>query len=376
MFGKIRDTLNKFNTKKFNNSYSSNDIMGVFDELESSYVNRRNLEKKSKSIEKQLEVVKNYSQLSKNDLAIVAELVKEYKGTKEVMQSLRGRLVKNNKSLHKIAENEETVPIMIDDLKSIDREVKDIQRDLFYLQDEKETLITKRNKLIIKYGILKYSLVIATSALFGSILISLNSEYFMETYLGVCVIVYFMMLGIAIRCKTGLDKSISDNEILQHKAARYINKSKIKYFHSMNYLGYSFSKLGVDSVAKIDLYYNRLQKSKDSESAYKELNKKLLEIENSINSLFSKKGIDTVGIENLDELLSVCNKAGSVVELTKELDRLGQQLNSIVEYENTLKIEIEDFKKNNSCVGIIEDKMLDYENIVRALDKKDIKVAR
>ena len=87
------------------------------------------------------------------------------------------------------------------------------------------------------------------------------------------------------------EKEIKNNGILQQKAVKYLNKAKIRYFHQTQYLEFQYHKFGVDSVAKLEMYYNRYLKNKNNERLYLQMNDSLNEIEEDILKILHNKDI-------------------------------------------------------------------------------------
>ena len=104
-----------------------------------------------------------------------------------------------------------------------------------------------------------------------------------RVYIGLILIglvcIGLFLLIVLLYTKQKIEKKLYDNELLQQKAAKFINKCKVRYFHNNRYLEFEFGKLEIDSVAKLEMLYNRYMKNKDNEKEYNKYTRALMSIE-------------------------------------------------------------------------------------------------
>ncbi|MEG1828533.1 MAG: hypothetical protein RR309_03845 [Cellulosilyticaceae bacterium] len=171
--------------------------------------------------------------------------------------------------------------------------------------------------------------------------------------------------------KDKIEKELRDNGILQQKAVKYINKSKIRYFHNIRYLQFHFDKLEVDSVAKLEMYYNRYIKNKHNEVSYSKYNKQLMTIENQINNIFTSKEIVIDVLEDIETWLRSPKQASKIKDLIEEKDKVKEQITMLEGYEEELIKEIMLLGEDGKYQGIIGEKMQDYGELIKSyLDKE------
>lgn len=365
----------KNNTTTYHKTYENDDIIRLFDDLEAAYVKKTRMRRYYENLAEKENTLEQYSKLEKDELDKLVNWVNEYKNIDEKRKLLQGRLIKNNRALYKLTEYEEVLPSLIDELKGVEKKVKESERDIFYLQEENEDLKEEREYLIKGYKFLK-GFSIAFIVIIA--LLTLASFAFMQTlretiwiYLSgfSCALILFLV-GI-MYTKDKIEKELRDNGILQQKAVKYINKSKIRYFHNIRYLQFQFDKLEVDSVAKLEMYYNRYIKNKHNEVAYSKYNKQLMTIENQINNIFASKEIVIDVLENIEEWLRSPKQASKIKDLLEEKDKIKEQITMLEAYEEELIKEIMLLGEEVQYQGIISKKMQDYGELTKSyLDKE------
>lgn len=360
---------------KYHVAYEESDILKLFEELEETYYKKTRLENYYKGLENKESDIKQYEQLKKEDLEKLGSLSRQYKDLQDKRQLLKGRLIKNNKSLNRLTQYEEDLPELIKELMNVDRKVKESERDIFYLSEERDELVEEREVLLQGYSFLKGFCVVFIIIVGLCILISfammqvLKEEIWVYLSGFACALVVF--LAGVMYAKERIEKGLRNNEILQQKAAKYINKAKVRYFHNYRYIHFQFDKLGVDSVAKLEMYYNRYIKNKNNENDYAKLTKKLMYIETVINEIFKARGIEIESVEGLQEWMEAPKKAQTIKGIGEEKKKVLEQTQAMEAYESELWKEIFAFKEDEKYEQIIATRMEEYLHMTNQhLDKQ------
>ncbi len=358
------------------NKLSVNTLDGLFDELEDLFIKKEKTNKYYLELVNKHDELKRYSSLTNEDIEKLDKLVGSYKDIEEKKLSLRGRLIKNNKALIVIAKYEEEIPQLIEEMIVEEAKVKDTKTDLFYLQEEKEQLIEERELLLKGYSFLKWFSFTITGVLALALLVAFTLMQVLREGIWVFlsifgIVLVVLLLGILIT-KEKLEKRLKDNEILQQKAVKYLNKIKVKLFNQVRYLNFQYDKLGVDSSAKLEMYFNRYLKNKDNEIKYAQFNRKLMDIEDSIMALFENRGIHMNHVENLTDWIMAGKKASDIDAVTIEMDKTKQQLEALSEYEQELWKQVYTMKEDKSLSVLVSEKINHYTDVTKAyLDKQN-----
>lgn len=377
--GFLAKWFKKPNSHNNDNAYEAQSIYQMFEDLEELYYKKQRMNRFYKELEAREHELCQYESLDEEDIKKLVNLVDDYKNIEEKRQLLRGRLIKNNRALLLISEYEGDLPELIREMLNAEKKKKESERDIFYIEEERDDLVEERNALIKGYKFLKvFSVVfiigIALAALimFGMLQIIREAVWI---YLSIfaCALVLFLV-GI-IYAKERLEKLLRDNEILQQKAAKYLNKAKIRYFHHTNYLNFNYQKLGVDSVAKLEMYYNRFIKNRDNEKDYERLTRNILIIQEKIDELFEDKDIRIEHLEDLQDWLVASKKANSRQNITDEKASIKEQLAAFETYETELWKEIFVLKEDGAYQAIILQKMEEYMALTKQHLDKNIKDA-
>lgn len=358
------------------NKLSGNTLDSLFDELEDLFIKKEKVNKYYLELVSKYNELQRYSSLTNEDIEKLDKLVASYKDIDEKKQSLRGRLIKNNKGLVLIAKYEEEIPKLIEEMIVEEAKVKDTKTDLYYLKEEKEQLIEEREVLLQGYSFLKWFSFILTGILALSLLVAFSLMQVLREGIWVFLSIFgillvIILIGILVT-KEKLEKRLKDNEILQQKAVKYINKVKIKLFNQVRYLNFHYDKVGVDSSAKLEMYFNRYLKNKDNEKKYAHLNHKLMDIEDSIMALFQNRGIHMDHVENLTDWIMAGKKASDIDAVELETDKTKEQLDALSEYEQELWKQVYVMKEDKSLAVLVEEKINHYMDVTKAyLDKQN-----
>jgi hypothetical protein len=246
------------------NKLSGNTLDSLFDELEDLFIKKEKVSKYYLELVSKHNELERYSSLTNEDIEKLDKLVASYKDIDEKKQSLRGRLIKNNKGLVLIAKYEEEIPKLIEEMIVEEAKVKETRADLYYLQDEKEQLIEEREVLLQGYSFLKWFSFILTGILALSLLVAFALMQVLRegiwVFLSIFGILLVVILIAILVTKEKLEKRLKDNEILQQKAVKYINKVKIKLFNQVRYLNFHYDKVGQLDIIMLSSFSCRLIK--------------------------------------------------------------------------------------------------------------------
>ncbi|MGL4344484.1 MAG: hypothetical protein ACRCTE_04735 [Cellulosilyticaceae bacterium] len=367
LFGKSKDNL-------YHVKYEKSHVTVLFEDLEQNYAKKKRMQTHCEDLHKKEEALKQYEKLTSEDLEQLVVLGGQHKAAQEKRSLLRSRLIKNNAALNRLEPYEEELPEMIQELSSVERQFKDSERDLFYLDEEREMLREDREMLLKGYGFLKgFSMVllgVMVALLFIVFALMQTLREAVWIYLSSigCALVFFVM-GI-LYAKEKIEHALRDNEILQKKAARYSQKAKIRCFNNKNYLDFQFAKLGVDSVAKLEMYYNRYLKSKSNEQSYANLTRGLIQIERKLEDLFEARGIEVNDFEDMEEWFLAPKRAKTLEGVVIEHQKAKEQVRAMTVYEEELWKEIYALEQVETTRELVAQKIREYKEAILILDKK------
>lgn len=352
----------------FHLKYEKSDPAGLIEELEQTKGKKERLEHHLKNLSLKEEELKVYEKLEEKDRNQLVLYVGQYRSIEEKKQLLKGRLIKNNQSLRRLEAYEDELPQIIQEVNTTERKVKENERDIYYLEEEKEELKEEREALLKGYTFLKgasivFILIMVALMFAGFAMLQILREKIWIYLASVSTLLVFMLFGI-LYAKERLERDLKINEKLQHKAVKYLNKAKIRYFNNYSYLQYYFEKLGVDSAAKLEMYYNRYLKNKNNETDYNKYNNSLMQIELSIREIFEENGLTYESdFEYLEEWILAPKKAKAYEQVAKEKEKVRVQIEALETYEGELWKELFVLKEDPIHEKVIEEyiSLLDKE---------------
>ncbi|MDF2612717.1 MAG: hypothetical protein K0S71_503 [Clostridia bacterium] len=370
----IFEAVFKRSKKEHSTPQGASTVEELFEELNELFIKKRRVSDYLIDLKNREEEIKKFQTLDKEDIEKLNILANRAKDIEEQKQNLRGRLIKNNKSLYLISQYEDDLPNLIKEMYESEKKLKETDRNIFYLEEEKEELLVEREMLLKGYQFLKtfsiiFVVVIAVCALITSALMQVLREA-IWVYLSLFgTLLIFFLAGI-LYSKDRIDSELNKNVILQQKAVRYLNKSKIRYFHQTRYLEFQYEKLGVDSASKLEMYYNRYIKNKDNEKKYLQLNHLLSDIEEKMIEVIKNKGIDIEYIENLADWAVAPKKVNAIKVLKADKQKTEDQLQALMTYEEALWKEIFAMQESEETKKIIDYKIEEYnKRTSKYLDK-------
>lgn len=370
----IFEILFKKSKSKSTASLNTASLEGIFEELNELVIKKQRVSDYLIDLEKREEEIQKFDALDKKDIEQLNLLGNKAKDIEEKKQNLRGRLIRNNKALYLISQYEEDLPYLIKEMYDSERNQRDTEMSIVYLQEEKEDLIEERESLLKGYRFLKlfsiiFVLVIALCLLATFALIQVLRE---EIWIALSMFGGMMVIfvGGILYAKDRMERELNKNVVLQQKATKYLNKSKIRYFHQRRYLDFQYEKLGVDSTSKLEMYYNRYIKNKDNEKTYMQFNHLLTEIEQKMLDIIKNKKIHVEYIENLTDWSLAPQKVNAIKALKADKEKTKEQLKALTVYEETLWKEIYSYEKDEETKEMINHKIKIYhDKVAGCLDK-------
>lgn len=374
VFKTVWNTLFKRNSQDKGIKIDQKSVEEMFNELYEVRTKKQRVSEYLIDLEVREEEVKRFEALSKEEVHKLNALASQAKAIEEKKQNLKGRLIQNNAALARISKYEEELPEMIEEMQVAEKRKRETENNMFYLQEEREELLEERESLLKGYGFLKgFSLILILCIGMGLLVAFAMLQVLREeiwVYLSAigCLLIVFLV-GI-IYAKDRMDTELQKNGLLQQKAVRYLNKSKIRYFHQTRYLEFQYHKLGVDSVAKLELYYSRYLKNKDNEKIYLQFNQTLEEIERQMLEIIEAHHIEISYIENLSDWILSPQKANAIKSLKEDRQKTTEQLQALNTYEQELWKEVFVMQEDPMLKSIIQGEISRYNDSGR-LDKKE-----
>ena len=301
-------------------------------------------------IKSEEEFSRQYSKLSKDDAIYLEKLSAQVKEIEEKKINLKGRLVKNNAALAKISEYEDDIPEMMIQMREMENRKKETEAHIFYLKEEQVELYEERDTLIRGHKLLKGFIAAIISGIIISLFVSfallqILQENITLIFTAICFVLVALVIGV-VMFNDFINKALITNEKLQKKVVYYLNKSKLRLFNQTKFLQYSYNKLGVDSTAKLEMYYNRYLKNKNNEKIYLRMNEMLSEIEEDMIAYLKNKDIDIEYIENFSDWILTPKKLNQIKQISKDYQKAKEQLLGLEKYESQLLKEIEVIKES------------------------------
>ena len=317
-------------------------VQDLFNELEELAIKKQRIKHYIDELNIKQEAYKQYENLDPDAVAQINTLAQKAKSIEEKKQNLKGRLISTNAALLRLSQYEEELPELIKEMQVAEKRRRETESHIFYLQEERSELEEERETLISGYSFLKGVSFVVVVFLSVCLLVSFIFLQVLRERIWFVLsgIVAVMLAFIVILVLTKEKKEIKVNGILQQKAVKYLNKSKIKFFHQTQYLEYQYHKLGVDSVAKLELYYNRYLKNKNNERIYLQMNDALSEIEEDILKILHQKDILLEDIGDLADWILQPKKLNEMKRLDEDREKTQEQLEALDSYEEEIWKEL------------------------------------
>lgn len=364
MAGWFKKLFSKKDTSLYHVTYEKSDATRLFDDLEDLAIKKQKLQQYLTRLEKKQDDLSIYEKLDEDETGKLVMWVNQYREIVEQKQLLKGRLIKNNRALAILSQYEEELPELMKEVAETESKVKENERDLIYLEEEKEDILEEREVLLKGYQFLKIFSVImvfvmSAFVIGGFAMLQLLREG-IWVYLSIVSIALVFFLAGILYSKSYLERALRQNELLQKKVVRYINKTKIRYFHNKRYLTFNYEKLGVDSSAKLEMYYNRYMKNRDNEKQYGDLNRRLMHIEAEMIDLFEKYDMVFDEMDALEEWVAAPKKATAMKKVVEEKEKIEMQMKGFEAFEEELWKEVYGLKEEAKYKEVIEKRLQQY----------------
>lgn len=322
----------------------TSNVQEVFNELEEVTVKKQRIRHYIEELNIKEEAYKQYQSLDPEAVTKINLLAQRAKGIEEKKQNLKGRLISTNAALVRLSKYEEEIPDLIKEMQEAEKRRRQTESHIFYLKEERADLEEERETLITGYRFLKgvsfvFVVLLGVSLLISFVLLQILREKVWFVLSGIVIAMLAFIVALVLT-KEKLEKEIKNNGILQQKAVKYLNKAKIKYFHQTQYLEFQYQKLGVDSVSKLELYYNRYLKNKNNERMYLQMNDALTEIEEEILDILHKKDILLEDIGDLADWILQPKMLNEMKRIDDDREKTEEQLKALSQYEEELWKEI------------------------------------
>lgn len=325
---------------------TDNNIEQTFNELEDLYTKKQRINQYLEEIDLKEKAYEKYKRLDKVSLEALEKSVNKIKQIKEQKQNLRGRLISNNSALSRIMPYEKELPNLIKEMKIAENRRKETEGQMLYLKEERVNLEDDREDLLKAYSMLKgvsifLVILIGVALITSFVLLQVLREGIWITMSILVIVVVGSMVGVMLY-KDKLEREISDNEVLQQKAVKLLNKVIIRFFNQTQYLDFQYKKLGVESVAQLELYYNRYMQNKDNENTFLRLNDALSLIDEDIMGILQENHIeyDAYNVREVVTWLIEPKRANEMQALEEERRKTKEQLISMEHYEQEMWKEI------------------------------------
>lgn len=336
----------------------------VFSEIDTVTSKKQRVSEYLEELEGKIESTEKFETFDKETLQELNLLAGRAKALEEKKQSLKGRLIHQNAALLRLVPYEDKLPEMIKEMQEAEKHKRETENNMYYLKEEREELLEERETLLMGYRFLKGLSI----AIIGLITVSLFIAFGMLQvlreaiwgYLTVAAIILVVFLAGMLYAKERIEKGLARNAILQQKAVRYLNKSKIRYFHQMRYLDFQYQKLGVDSAAKLEMYYTRYTKNKNNEKVYLKMNEAISEIEERMAEILKAHEIHVDTTEHVLDWALTPKKSSHLKSLKGEYQKTKEQLEGLVTYEQELWKEVEVMQQDETLNAIIVQKIRKY----------------
>lgn len=336
----------------------------VFNELESVTIKKQRVSEYLVSLTIKEEETKKFENLDKKTINELNVLAGRAKAIEEKKQNLKGRLIHQNAALMRLVPYEDEIPELIKEMQQAEKRKRETENNMYYLREEREELLAEREALLSGYSFLKgFSLVFIVLIGIGLLVVFAMMQILRQAvwaYLTAGSILLILFLIGLLYAKERIEKALARNSILQQKAVKYLNKSKIRYFHQMRYLDFQYQKLGVDSAAKLEMYYTRYVKNKNNEKVYLQMNEALTEIEEKMLVLLKEHHINVDYIENITEWALNPKKVNALKAIKAERQKTEEQLQGLNTYEQELWKEILVMQEDESLKETVTQKIKDY----------------
>ncbi len=182
-------------------------------------------------------------------------------------------------------------------LKDYERNQDSVKKDMNILEGEKQNLLyqfthLKRTLVFIKYfmAVLVLSTLIA-GIVFSTMVIVYQKNVFFPLLTCVLILAFLLIVGFLVR-RYALHE-IKKNQLLQERAVKLLNKTKLKYIRNQELLDFEYAKYQVDSSEVLELRYEYYLDAKEQQKNYDSMHRSMKNLIDDLAYYLKKIHIDT-----------------------------------------------------------------------------------
>lgn len=276
----------------------------------------------------------------------------------------------NNQQYRVFERYEMNIPKDLPEIKSSEEYKVLIQRDIDYLEKEKQNLLNEKNEIISKQSFLRgitittIIIILSLFSLFGIITYSMGANltlpFLLTVLMGMAVVIYIFMES---------RKNKYDIKMIELKLNRIIlltNKVKLKLVNNQNYLDYTYSKYMVNTYQELKDAWDEYIKLKEEEKRYQKntdqldfYNRQLIrELKRFLVSDCEVWLYQANAIIDSREMVEVRHR------LIFRRQKIRERIEMNEEQKNTAISDIKNFQKQNPSYNDMINKMIRQYNMI------------
>jgi hypothetical protein len=270
---------------------------------------------------------------------------------------------------------EDSMNSLLQKIKSSEDRQALIKRDLEHLEGEKADLNYEKNKLNAMQSVVKVMSIVFLS-LFSIFLIILATMFVYEKDIlipGIILVLFssfFVLFIYMSKRKTSF--SLINNDKKQKRAIELMNKVKIKYVNTTNYLEFEYKKLKINSSDELRYNWEQYVKQKEERRIYKNAtNQLVIHEEELIELLKSFKMEKAQQLQHmLETLIDEAYRHIKIEELLEARQKFKEQIHSNHDLINGAHKQLQLLAGHNPMVEREVENILQENNLsLKELDK-------
>lgn len=194
------------------------------------------------------------------------------------------------------------IPKAIDILKDYENNQQKVKNDLAILEGEKSSLLYQFRNLKRSINFLRYFLLglVFVSFIVGitlaTLLMAYETNVFLPSLISIVTISFLFIWGFVFR--RYCNHEIKKNQLMQERAVKLINKTKIKFVRNQQLLDYEYSKYKVNSSEVLALRYENYLEAVEQERNFTSINNQM-----KATIIDLDRFLNTLHLENIDFVL-------------------------------------------------------------------------
>lgn len=238
-----------------------------------------------------------------------------------------------------IAKYEDILPVQLKEMKNQESYQEIINKDMKYLESEKEDLFLEQEDILKKQNYLKgiavttCVLVILLFLLFVGVNNVLQADmvipFLLTVIMALSSAVYIFMNAVKNR------KDMKTVELKLNRAILLLNKVKIKYINNTNALDYSYQKFMVESYEQLRVLWEEYLKAKSDEEKFEQSSSQLDICNKELIKILRSYHLSDAKIWIYQTTALIDNK--EMVEVRHRLNVRRQKLRENIDYNNGLR---------------------------------------